>query len=324
MDLNCGVMHLHCGHPTISFPLARSLLLHSPLQGQARDRYPPITFPLPASLSRRQSFFVQAQHAIPPLRAVQQAFLQVPPSWTSSLIANATVFALGFPILQTGLTPPGIAAASFLGTLTWRAFGAPAFLLVVSYFIVGTAATKVKIKQKEKEGIAEKRSGKRGPSSVWGSGMAGIVCAIAAIAGLGGPESFRLWQLGFVSSFATKLSDTVSSEIGKAYGKTTYLVTTLRPVQRGTEGAISLEGTLAGLTASLFFSLIACKIHQVTVRGAVMCVVASQVANLFESYAGATLQDKEGFEWLNNDVINVLNISLGAVLAILFYMMNAF
>lgn len=262
---------------------------------------------------------VYAQHPVPPFQIVQQAFLQVPPSWNSSLVATVTIFALGLPVLQTGLTPSGIASAFLLGTLTWRAFGAPAFLLVGAYFVVGTAVTKVKIKQKEKEGIAEKKSGKRGPPNVLGSGVAGIACAVAAIAGLGGLQSFELWQLGFVASFATKLSDTVSSEIGKAYGKITYLVTTLKPVQRGTEGAISLEGTIAGLAASLFLSLLAYQVRQITGRGAVICVVASQLANFAESFAGATVQGRDGLEWLNNDVVNILNISTGAALAILIY-----
>jgi uncharacterized protein (TIGR00297 family) len=79
----------------------------------------------------------------------------------------------------------------------------------------------VKIKQKEAAGIAEKKSGRRGPGSVWGSGTAGALCAVATIAGLGGFQWTALWKLGFVASFCTKLSDTISSEIGKAYGKTT-------------------------------------------------------------------------------------------------------
>ncbi|KAI5058211.1 hypothetical protein GOP47_0026929 [Adiantum capillus-veneris] len=323
MDVNCAVRPV-CDPHAVSFTVAH---LRPPLtlaQGQARYLNRPITLLVPSSLRLNRSSLVYAQHAIAPLRVVQQAFLQVPPSWTSSLIANATIFTLGFPILQVGLTPPGIAAAFLLGTSTWRAFGATAFLLVVAYFILGTAATKVKIQQKEKEGIAEKRSGKRGPSSVWGSGFAGMVCAAAAIIDLGGAGFFQLWQLGFVASFATKLSDTVSSEIGKAYGRSTYLVTTFKRVQRGTEGAVSLEGTFAGLVASVSFCLLAYQVHQVSARGAVMCVVASQLANLLESYAGATLQDKEGFEWLNNDLINVLNISSGAILAMMFQMLQIF
>lgn len=81
--------------------------------------------------------------------------------------------------------------------------------------------TKVKMAQKEAQGVAEKRKGRRGPGSVIGSSAAGCVCALLSIYGVGGTTFSRLWELGFVASFCTKLSDTVSSEIGKAYGKTT-------------------------------------------------------------------------------------------------------
>jgi uncharacterized membrane protein len=65
------------------------------------------------------------------------------------------------------------------------------------------------------------KSGRRGLGSVLGSGAIGVLCAFAAITGLGGWEWEGLWKLGFLTSFCTKLSDTISSEIGKAYGKTT-------------------------------------------------------------------------------------------------------
>ena len=75
--------------------------------------------------------------------------------------------------------------------------------------------------QKEAQGVAEKRKGRRGPGSVIGSSAAGCICAFLSIFQVGGPAFFQLWKLGFVASFCTKLSDTVSSEIGKAYGKAT-------------------------------------------------------------------------------------------------------
>eukprot|EP00271_Cylindrocystis_brebissonii_P013620 TRINITY_DN3362_c0_g1_i1.p1 TRINITY_DN3362_c0_g1~~TRINITY_DN3362_c0_g1_i1.p1 ORF type:complete len:130 (-),score=20.17 TRINITY_DN3362_c0_g1_i1:566-955(-) len=56
---------------------------------------------------------------------------------------------------------------------------------------------------------------------------------------------------------------------------------------------------------------------QISWKGAVLSIVASQVANLGESYLGATLQDKPGYEWMTNDVVNVLNISAGSLLALL-------
>lgn len=250
------------------------------------------------------------------LHGIEDVLHQDPRSWTSSVASNAVFLVVAFPLLRVSLTVPAMATAFLLGTLTWKAFGPEAFFLLVFYFVLGTAVTKIKIKQKEKEGIAEKRSGQRGPSSVWGSGAAGITCAIATIMGLGGSKCLYFWQLGYAASFATKLNDTAASEIGKAYGTTTYLVTTLKVVPRGTDGAVSLEGTLAGLSASIVFSILAYYVNQVSARDAVICVVASQTANLLESYAGATIQDKKGFVWLNNDVVNVINISFGTALAI--------
>ena len=70
-------------------------------------------------------------------------------------------------------------------------------------------------------------------------------------------------QVGFAASFASKLADTTSSEIGKAFGKTTYLVTTMQRVPRGTEGAISLEGTVAGIVAAGGVGILAYTLGQV-------------------------------------------------------------
>ena len=68
--------------------------------------------------------------------AFKQVLYQFPPSWQSSIAANALIFVLGFPLLKSGLTFPGIASAFLLGTLTWKAFGPRAFLLVVFYFLL--------------------------------------------------------------------------------------------------------------------------------------------------------------------------------------------
>ncbi|XP_022923142.1 protein VTE6, chloroplastic-like [Cucurbita moschata] len=240
-----------------------------------------------------------------------------PPTWQSALLTNLLIFVAGSPILALGLSVSGIASAFLLGTLTWRAFGPSGFLLVATYFVIGTAATKVKMAQKEAQGVAEKRKGRRGLGSVIGSSAAGCVCALLMINNTGGEAFRQLWRLGFVACFCTKLSDTVSSEIGKAYGRITYLVTTFRIVPRGTEGAVSLEGTFAGLLAASVLAFVGCLLGDVTASEAIVCVVASQIANLGESIIGAVLQEKEGFQWLNNDVVNVINISIGSVLAIL-------
>ncbi|GAB2278021.1 Protein vte6, chloroplastic [Dionaea muscipula] len=252
-----------------------------------------------------------------PLSGAKDLLLSNPATWKTAVLANVVIFVLGSPILMSGLSLSGIAAAFLLGSLTWRAFGSSGFLLVATYFVIGTMATKAKMAQKEAQGIAEKRKGRRGPGSVIGSSAAGCVCAFLSIYGVGGKMLSQLWQLGFVASFCTKLSDTVSSEIGKAFGKTTYLVTTFKVVPRGTEGAVSFEGTFAGLVASILLALVGYLLGQINGTEAALCVIASQLANLGESVIGASIQDKAGFRWLNNDAVNVINISMGTILAVL-------
>ncbi|KAH7686302.1 putative membrane protein [Dioscorea alata] len=284
-----------------------SLPLLNPLSSSVapRSRAPRM---LPRALSSNHLMAIQA--------SVLDLLRTSPPTWSSAIASNALIFLLGSPLLVSGLSFPGIGASFLLGTLTWRAFGPSGFLLVAAYFIIGTVATKVKISQKEAMGVAEKRRGRRGPGSVIGSSAAGCVCALLSVYGVGGVAYAQLWKLGFVASFCTKLSDTVSSEIGKAYGKTTYLVTNFKVVPRGTEGAVSAEGTAAGLLAAVLLASIGYFMGEVDVPQAAICVVASQIANLGESMIGALLQGKDGFSWLNNDAVNVINISIGSILAI--------
>jgi len=105
--------------------------------------------------------------------------------------------------------------------------------------------------------------------------------------------------------------DTLASEIGKAYGKTCYLSTTLKRVPPGTEGAVSLEGTLAGVAGSLVIAGYATAVGLVTPAMVPVAAVAAFVATTCESWLGATLQG--GI--FTNEVINFINTLIGAVVA---------
>eukprot|EP00892_Ulva_mutabilis_P007787 jgi/Ulvmu1/5380/UM022_0175.1 len=251
------------------------------------------------------------QVASVPIRV--QGFIQVMqtphPGAVTGFSATTAVFVAGMPVLLSGLTPSGVACSWLLGSSIFSAFGVGGFSLVCAYFILGSAATKFRLKEKEEKGIAEKRSGRRGPGSVVGSGFAGMLCALGALA-IG---QYTIFQAAFVASFCSKLSDTVSSEVGKGFGKTTYLISTLQRVPPGTEGAVSAEGTAAGIAAALAYAVLALAVGQVTVQGAVICTVAATIANVMESYIGATSQGK--MAWLTNDVVNVIQICIAAVIA---------
>ena len=232
-------------------------------------------------------------------------------SWAIAFTINIILLAIAFISPKKLLTPVGNINGAILGVLVWGTLGWRGYLIVILYFLVGSGLTFVRMEQKEAEGIAEERSGMRGAGNVWSSALAATICAIAT---LFYPPIKQLFVLGYVASFCTKLADTTASEVGKAYGKTTYLITTLKPVPRGTEGAVSLEGTIAGILASVVLAVIAWIIGLVSPLGIVWCVIAAFIATTIESLIGATLESR--FDWLTNDLVNFINTVIGAMVAI--------
>lgn len=245
--------------------------------------------------------------------------------WLVAVGLNAILLGLVGIAPKKLLTTAGLFHAWLLGILIWGTLGWQGYVVVMFYFLVGSGVTRIGMAQKEAQGIAEKRSGARGPENVWGSALTGALCALGVGILNSGfvlansqsliPSFQFLLLLGYVASFSTKLSDTCASEVGKAYGKSTFLITTLQPVPRGTEGAISVEGTLAGVGGSIAIALVAWGVGLINLLGIVWCVLAAFVATNLESVIGATLQSK--YTWLTNEVVNILNTLIGAIAAML-------
>lgn len=232
--------------------------------------------------------------------------------WLMGVGLNAILLGIVAIIPKKLLTPAGILNAGLLGVIIWGTLGWQGYLVVVFYFIVGSGVTRIGMAEKEAAGIAEKRAGARGPENVWGSALIAALCALGV---LFLPDFKYLLCLGYVASFSTKLSDTTASEVGKAYGKRTFLITTLQPVPRGTEGAVSLEGTLAGMVASIAIALIGWGVNLINPLGILWSVIAAFIATNLESVIGATLQSK--YTWLTNEVVNIFNTLIGATAAII-------
>ena len=185
-----------------------------------------------------------------------------PAGLATAAIVNSVLFT---PLYFTGklesmLTPAGVAHSAALGTVLWAKLGWQGWTLCVLYLLAGSKVTKVRMSDKQALGIGEGRGGRRGPENVWGSAAAGCLCAVATMVW---PAHRDLLMLGYVSAMASKLSDTFQSEVGKAFGKRCFLITTLKPVPRGTEGAVSVEGYLAGIGGSLIIALYAAAVQLV-------------------------------------------------------------
>ncbi|NJL86637.1 MAG: TIGR00297 family protein [Leptolyngbyaceae cyanobacterium SM1_1_3] len=240
--------------------------------------------------------------------------------WWIAIGLNSLLWAIAFILPKKLLTPAGYLNAWLLGVLVWGCLQWQGYSVVMVYFLVGSAVTRIGRAEKEAAGIAEKRSGVRGPENVWGSALTATLCTLGVwLLTHGSVDSDKaLWiallSLGYVASFSTKLSDTCASEVGKAYGKQTFLITTLQPVAAGTEGAVSLEGTVAGALASAVIALLGWLVGLISPVGIGICIVAAFLATNLESLIGATLQER--FDWLTNEVVNVVNTLLGAGIAV--------
>lgn len=246
--------------------------------------------------------------------------------WLVAVAVNTVLIGVAFALPKKLLTPAGYANAWLLGVIVWGALGWAGYATVLFYFFVGSAVTKVGMAEKEAYGIAEARGGVRGPGNVWGSALTGAACAltlvliqgIASVSRVESSSALAVWSpllaLGFVASLSTKLSDTTATEIGKAYGQRTFLITTLQPVPRGTEGAVSLEGTLAGIVGSIALAIAAWVLGLISLLGVGICAIAAFIATTVESLIGATVEEK--LSWLTHDLVNIINTTIGAVVAI--------
>ncbi|MEB3172841.1 MAG: DUF92 domain-containing protein [Cyanobacteriota bacterium] len=230
--------------------------------------------------------------------------------WLVALALNAVLIAAASRVPL--LTRAGWAHAAALGTILWGALGPAGWLAVVAYLLLGSLVTRLGFAAKQASGLAEARGGRRGPENVWGSAATGA--ALALLLPLA-PETLRpVLLVGFCASFAAKLADTCGSEIGKRWGRRTVLITTLRPVAPGSEGAISLEGTAASLAGGLLMALICAGLGLLSSLAAVMLVaVVALLATLLESVIGATLQHR--WRWLSNELVNGLQTAIAALLA---------
>jgi uncharacterized protein (TIGR00297 family) len=231
--------------------------------------------------------------------------------WLLALALNTALIAAAqrAPLL----TKAGWVHAGILGTLLWGSLGWRGWLAVVAYLALGSLVTRLGFARKQASGLAEGRGGRRGPENVWGSALVGCLLALLSTRL---PSAAPVLLLGFAASFAAKLADTFGSEIGKRWGRHTVLITSLRPVPPGTEGAISLEGTAASLVGSALMAAVMLALGLITGLPAWLLVSGvGLLATLLESLLGATLQSR--WSWLSNELVNGLQTLAAALLALL-------
>ena len=240
------------------------------------------------------------------------------------------------------LAPSGALAATAVGTVCAGA-GWDWAILLIAFFTTSTALGRIRRERRAARtgGIVEKG----GARDAWQVFANGGIFAVAAVGYSLSPSPG--WLAAGAGALASASADTWATELGSlAPGKPFHILTGQR-VTPGTSGAVSAVGTLASLAGALFIGGAATLFLWPS-----PVVIASVVGGFSGAFAdtllGAALQLRRwcdrcdsgteqavhvcgsatrmvgGIRWIDNDAVNLLSTTAGAVVSFLLLAVQEF
>jgi uncharacterized protein (TIGR00297 family) len=232
--------------------------------------------------------------------------------------------ALGFGVLLAALVWKSRAATPsaaltgglytsvlYLAAPGWRT----ALWPLLALLLLTLGATRFGRARKESLGLAEPHQGRNAAQVTANLGVAALAAmALRYSQTFMGPAmlNHQILRLALAAALAEAAADTLSSELGEVLGGEPRLLTTLRRVPAGTDGAISRNGTLAGIIAAIIVTGAAAFGLRLTAAQSGTVILAALAGLFADSLLGATLERRG---WLNNDAVNFLSTLAAALLA---------
>ena len=236
---------------------------------------------------------------------------------------------LGLVAWKLGSATPGgaVAGTAITASMMFSSTTVPyrpwqtALIPILVLLVLTAVSTKVGRGHKEKLGTAESRKGRNSAQVAANLGIAALATTDIAQSVMLDAHRFTSPKLGtFVllsvglAAVCEAAADTVSSELGQVLGGRPRMLTTMQAVEPGTDGAISLAGTAAGVFAAL---LVAAAGAMVLDGGLSLLGVSfggGVFGLFFDSLLGATLE-RRGL--LNNDAVNFLSTLSASICALI-------
>lgn len=232
---------------------------------------------------------------------------------SASLISVAVIIAFGFGYFAYRFKTAdlsGLFSAALIGILLIVFANVTWFLVMLAFFIAGSACTRFRYAEKENLGVEQNRGGARGYRNVFANGGVSVAAAI-----LFGVTQNPVFAAMFVGSVATAAADTVASEIGVT-GGTPYMITTGKKVPAGTNGGVTLIGELSALICAIGISAVAFFLGVIDLPTFAICSLAGLVGTNIDSLAGAVIENRG---YIGNAGTNVIGTLGGGLFALAVY-----
>ena len=227
---------------------------------------------------------------------------------TGHLLASLAVTAL-FAALAYALgmvSRGGALGGLVVGAAIYYCLGPPGFAVLALFVVGGSLLTRLGYGRKRRAGTAEAGGGRRGARNALANAGVATLCALLATL-----TSLEAFAAAFVASLGAAFADTAESEVGQLYGRAPRLITSMRRVPPGTDGAVSLPGTLAGLAAATLTAALGYALGLVEGEASLAFVaLAGFLGTIVDSVVGA-LAPRVG-----NELTNVLCTLVAAALAL--------
>lgn len=216
--------------------------------------------------------------------------------------AAAALLTLAFTVLARcvrGVTASGAAAGALCCFILYLGGGAGAFAALITVFVLAWITTRLGYQRKQTLGIAERREGRKASQVLANLGVATGCAGFYAVS-----HHDAVWLGALAAALGEAAADTVSSEVGQAFGQQARMITTWAPVPPGTNGAVSVIGTLAGIAAAGIVTSVCFLGGLIPRTWLAISAGAAILGMVADSFLGASLE-RRGL--LSNDSVNFLS-----------------
>jgi uncharacterized protein (TIGR00297 family) len=206
-----------------------------------------------------------------------------------------------------GMVSRGGALGGFLvGVIVYLSLGPEGFAVLALFVVGGSALTRLGYRDKQQRGVAQGHQGRRGVRNALANCGVAVLCAL--FAALISSDAFAA---AFVASLGAAFADTAESEVGQLARRTPRLITNLQKVPPGTDGAISLLGTLAGFAAATLTAFFGVFLGLVSGLGMAFLVASAAFSGtVADSFIGALTPR------IGNELTNVICTLVAAALVL--------